>query len=79
MKECKIPDFFKELSENAFYFQASNKPRNCKDRHWVQWERRGFGIRKVKVNSLSHVRFFVTPWTVNAPGQNTGVGSHSLL
>ena len=50
MNECKIPDFFKELSENAFYFQASNKPRNCKDRHWVQRESRGFGIRKVKVN-----------------------------
>ena len=26
---------------------------------------------------LSHVQLFVTPW--NSPGQNTGVGSHSLL
>ena len=36
---------------------------------------------------LSHVRLFVTPWTVHAkficpwdfPGKNTGVGCHSLL
>ena len=38
--------------------------------------------------SLSHVRLFVTPWTVahqtllcpwDSPGKNTGVGCHSLL
>ena len=37
--------------------------------------------------SLSHVRFFVTPWTIptrllspwDSPGKNTGVGSHFLL
>ena len=32
--------------------------------------------------SLSHVRFFATPWTIqlwNSLGQNTGVGSLSLL
>ena len=33
--------------------------------------------------SLSHVQLFVTPWTIyspwNSPGQNTGVGSLSLL
>ena len=28
---------------------------------------------------LSCVQLFVTPWTWNSPGQNTGVGSHSLL
>ena len=28
---------------------------------------------------LSRVRLFVTPWTVYSPGQNTGVGSPSLL
>ena len=31
---------------------------------------------------LSHVRFFATPWTIqpmDSPGQNTGVGSLSLL
>ena len=30
-----------------------------------------------KLKSLGHVRLFVTPW--NSPGQNTGVGSLSLL
>ena len=35
----------------------------------------------VKWKSLRHVWLFVTPWIVhgNSPGQNTGVGSHSLL
>ena len=28
-------------------------------------------------SSLSRVRLFVIPW--NSPGQNTGVGNHSLL
>ena len=31
------------------------------------------------VQSLSHVQLFVTPWTSQSPGQNTGVGSRSLL
>ena len=31
-----------------------------------------------KWNLLSHVQLFATPWT-NSPGQNTGVGSLSLL
>ena len=42
---------------------------------------------KVKVKSLSHVRLFVTPWTVasrllcpwDSPGKSTGVGCHFLL
>ena len=42
---------------------------------------------KVKVRSLSHVRLFVTPWTVatrllcpwDFPGKSTGVGCHCLL
>ena len=34
-------------------------------------------IPSVLLFSLSHVRVFVTPW--NSPGQNTGVGSQSLL
>ena len=33
--------------------------------------------------SLRHVQLFATPWTVhspqNSPGQNTGIGSHSIL
>ena len=41
----------------------------------------------MKVKSLSHVQLFVTPWTIqwrilspwDSPGQNTGVGSLSLL
>ena len=36
----------------------------------------------VKWKSLSHVRIFATPWTIvhgDSPGQNTGVGSLSLL
>ena len=39
-----------------------------------------------KCESLSHVWFFATPWTIalrlcpwNSPGKNTGVASHSLL
>ena len=34
-------------------------------------------LRKWKWKSLSHVRLFGTSWT--SPGQNTGVGSPSLL
>ena len=38
---------------------------------------------EVKWESLSCVRLFATPWTIyslwNSPGQNTGVGSLSLL
>ena len=42
---------------------------------------------KVKVQSLSHVLLFVTPWTVSTrllhswdfPGKSTGVGCHFLL
>ena len=39
---------------------------------------------KWKWKSLSHVPFFATPWTIlyypwNSPGQNTGVGSLSIL
>ena len=41
----------------------------------------------MKVKSLSHVRLFVTPWTVatrllrpwDSPGKNIGVGCHFLL
>ena len=44
-------------------------------------------IKKGKCQSFSHVWLFVTPWTVacqllcpgNSPGNNTVVGSHSLL
>ena len=35
-----------------------------------------------KWKSVSHVQLFVTPWatqSMDSPGQNTGVGSHSLL
>ena len=52
---------------------------------WV-WKRQLawlFLKKWVKWKSLSHVRLSVTPWTVyspwNSPGQNTGVGSLSLL
>ena len=51
-----------------------------------------FLVKKIKlinesdsVSWLSHVWFFVTPWTVahqspwNSPGKNTGVGCHVLL
>ena len=41
----------------------------------------------VRLHMLSHVRFFATPGTMaprllcayNSPGENTGVGCHSLL
>ena len=39
-------------------------------------------LQKRKRKSLSRVRLFATPWTIspwNSPGQNTGVGSLSLL
>ena len=39
-------------------------------------------LRKWKWKSLSHVWLFLTPWLLcpwNSPGQNTGVGSCSLL
>ena len=34
---------------------------------------------EVKQKSLSCIWFFAIPWTRNSPGQNPGVGSHSLL
>ena len=40
---------------------------------------------KVKVQSLSHVQLFATPWTArllcpgNSSGKNTGVNYHSFL
>ena len=39
-------------------------------------------LLKEKWKSLSYFRHFVTPWTISpwdSPGQNIGVGSHSLL
>ena len=38
-----------------------------------------FDISMWKWKSLSPVQLFVTPWTWNSPGQNTGVGTCSLL
>jgi len=46
-----------------------------------------FGLRKVKVKSLSRVQLFATPWAVayqaspsmNFPGKSTGVGCYFLL
>ena len=40
-------------------------------------ERCEFCHVRLKWKSLSYVQLFVTPW--NFPGQNTGMGSHSLL
>ena len=40
-------------------------------KHYLWW--------KWKSKLLSCVWLFVTPWTGNSPGQNTGVGSLSLL
>ena len=46
-------------------------------------QRRGFGVKLFwKWKSLGCVWLFATPWlysTWKSPGQNTGVGSHSLL
>ena len=39
-------------------------------------------VQLISVQSSIHVRLFVTPWTIksmDSPGQNTGVGSLSLL
>ena len=44
------------------------------------WEIKDF--LQLKWKSLSRVRFFATPWTIQSmesPGQNTGVGSLSFL
>ena len=42
-----------------------------------------FGMLLLAVQSLSHVRFPVTPWTAacswDSPGKNTGVDYHALL
>ena len=49
---------------------------------WKDWILcTGIVILTVKLKLLSRVRLFVTPWKSprNSPGQNTGVGSHSLL
>ena len=47
------------------------------------WSRAQAGSMQLKVKGklLCRVRLFVTPWTSawNSPGQNTGVGSLSLL
>ena len=52
---------------------------------WPHWFR--YMFVKWKWKSLSHVRFFATPWTVahqdplsmESPGKNTGLGCHFLL
>ena len=44
------------------------------------WEIKDF--LQLKWKSLSRVGLFATPWTIQSmesPGQNTGVGSHSFL
>ena len=33
----------------------------------------------IKAFKFSHVQLFATPWTIQSPGQNIGVGSLSLL
>ena len=41
-----------------------------------------YNTHEVKWKWLNRLQLFVTPWTIqtmNSPGQNTGVGSHSLL
>ena len=35
--------------------------------------------KKEESEVLSRVRLFATPWTVDFPGKNTGVGCHFLL
>ena len=57
--------------------KLSSGPRIGKSQFSFQSQR-----SEVKWKSLSCVRFFVTPWTIqsrDSPGQKTGVGSHSLL
>ena len=46
----------------------------------VLWQGRTiFNISERSEKSFSQVQLFATPWTVYSPGQNTGVGSLSLL
>ena len=46
----------------------------------VLWQGRTIlNISERNEKSFSHVKLFATPWTVYSPGQNTGVGSLSLL
>ena len=46
----------------------------------MKWDKNLYSWWKWKQKSLSCVWLFVTPWTVwNSPGQDTGVGSLSLL
>ena len=63
--------------------RGSNNGRHCKQRAWEKHTMqrlislRASLLETWKWKSLSHVWLFVTPWT--SPGQNTGVGSLSLL
>ena len=46
----------------------------------MKWDKNLYSWWKWKQKSLNCVWLFVTPWTVwNSPGQDTGVGSLSLL
>ena len=49
---------------------------------WVELWHTGAQEGACCCENLSHVRLFATPWTIqsySSPGQNTGVGSLSLL
>ena len=77
--------FIKSYSEDSTLW---NDNINREHRAWLyiaQQEASVWAAGEIIINNnkqLSCVRLFVTPWTVspwNAPGQNTGVGSLSLL
>ena len=74
---------FKHLpSSKVMWLYCLIRGRTCKTRiirgqiMWPFWENIG------QYKSLSRIQLFATPWTIspwNSPGQNTGVGSLSLL
>ena len=77
--------FIKSYSEDSTLW---NDNINREHRAWLyiaQQEASVWAAGEIIINNnkqLSCVRLFVTPWTVspwNAPGQNTGVGSLSIL
>ena len=73
---CKMPDCIHHKLESRFLGEISTIS-DCSDMQLIS-----LTAEKWKWKSLSCVQLLATPWTIspwNSPGQNPGVGSHSLL
>ena len=73
---CEMPGWMNHKLESRFLGEISTIS-DCSDMQLIS-----LTAEKWKWKSLSCVQLLATPWTIspwNSPGQNPGVGSHSLL